>query len=65
MDLQATLTGSFTFTYLEATPVFGRLLGVIGSSVTDILTLAYRGLTMEGGTFGIVVFLVTSNVMRS
>ena len=37
---------------------------VIGSSVTDILMLAYRGLTMVmGATSGAVVFLVTSNVI--
>jgi len=40
------------------------LLDVIGSSVTDILMLAYRGLTMVmGATSGAVVFLVTSNVI--
>ncbi len=40
------------------------MLDVIGSSVTDILMLAYRGLTMVmGATSGAVVFVVTSNVI--
>ena len=40
------------------------MLDVIGSSVTDILMLAYRGLTMVlGATSEAVVFLVPSNVI--
>jgi hypothetical protein len=49
--------------YEEQPLPIGRLLGRNWFRCYRYLMLAYRGLTMEGGTSGTVVFLVTSNVI--